>query len=42
MIDRETKRSLGRLYTSHWVCQVSFEEPVVMASISPRHDTPTR
>lgn len=45
MIDRETKRSLGRmmkgvqvvgathdgasrLYTSHWVCQVSFEEPV--------------
>lgn len=28
-----------RLYTSHWVCQVSFEEPVVMASVSPKHDT---
>jgi flavin reductase (DIM6/NTAB) family NADH-FMN oxidoreductase RutF len=28
-----------RAYTSHWVTQVSFEEPVVMASISPRHDT---
>lgn len=30
---------LVRAYTSHWVCQVSFEEPVVMASISPKHDT---
>lgn len=30
---------LHRLYTSHWVCQVSFEEPVVMASVSPKHDT---
>jgi len=28
-----------RAYTSHWVTQVSFEEPVVMASISPKHDT---
>jgi flavin reductase (DIM6/NTAB) family NADH-FMN oxidoreductase RutF len=28
-----------RLYTSHWVTQVSFEEPVIMASISPKHDT---
>jgi flavin reductase (DIM6/NTAB) family NADH-FMN oxidoreductase RutF len=28
-----------RLYTSHWVTQVSFEEPVVMASVSPKHDT---
>jgi flavin reductase (DIM6/NTAB) family NADH-FMN oxidoreductase RutF len=28
-----------RAYTSHWVCQVSFEEPIVMASVSPRHDT---
>ena len=26
-------------YTSHWVCQVSFEEPIVMASVSPKHDT---
>ena len=28
-----------RLYTSHWVTQVSFEEPVIMASVSPKHDT---
>lgn len=28
-----------RGYCSHWVCQVSFEEPVVMASMSPKHDT---
>lgn len=30
---------LRRAYTSHWVCQVSFEEPIVMASVSPKHDT---
>ncbi len=28
-----------RAYTSHWVTQVAFEEPIVMASISPKHDT---
>ena len=28
-----------RAYTSHWVSQVSFEEPIVMASASPKHDT---
>ena len=28
-----------RAYTSHWVCQVSFDEPVVLASVSPKHDT---
>lgn len=28
-----------RAYCSHWVTQVAFEEPVVMASVSPRHDT---
>ena len=28
-----------RAYTSHWVCQVSFEEPIVLASVSPKHDT---
>jgi flavin reductase (DIM6/NTAB) family NADH-FMN oxidoreductase RutF len=28
-----------RAYTSHWVSQVSFAEPIVMASVSPRHDT---
>jgi len=30
---------ISRLYTSHWVSQVSFDEPIVMASISPKHDT---
>lgn len=28
-----------RAYTSHWVCQVSFEEPIVLVSVSPKHDT---
>ena len=28
-----------RAYTSHWLTQVSFEEPIVMASVSPKHDT---
>ena len=28
-----------RAYCSHWVTQVSFEEPVVLASVSPKHDT---
>jgi|TARA_B110000438_G_scaffold21774_1_gene19749 flavin reductase (DIM6/NTAB) family NADH-FMN oxidoreductase RutF len=30
---------IHRLYTSHWVSQVAFEEPIVMASVSPKHDT---
>lgn len=30
---------VARAYTSHWVTQVSFDEPVVMASVSPKHDT---
>jgi flavin reductase (DIM6/NTAB) family NADH-FMN oxidoreductase RutF len=30
---------VARMYTSHWVSQVSFEEPIVMASVSPKHDT---
>ncbi len=30
---------LVRAYTSHWVCQIAFEEPIVMASVSPKHDT---
>lgn len=30
---------LSRAYCSHWVTQVSFEEPIVMASVSPKHDT---
>jgi flavin reductase (DIM6/NTAB) family NADH-FMN oxidoreductase RutF len=28
-----------RAFCSHWVTQVSFAEPVVMASVSPKHDT---
>jgi len=32
-------KGVVRGYTSHWVTQVSFTEPVVMASVSPRHDT---
>jgi flavin reductase (DIM6/NTAB) family NADH-FMN oxidoreductase RutF len=28
-----------RAYTSHWVSQIAFEEPIVMASVSPKHDT---
>lgn len=28
-----------RAYCSHWVSQVSFDEPVVLASVSPKHDT---
>jgi 3-hydroxy-9,10-secoandrosta-1,3,5(10)-triene-9,17-dione monooxygenase reductase component len=28
-----------RAYTSHWVTQVSFDEPIVLASVSPKHDT---
>jgi flavin reductase (DIM6/NTAB) family NADH-FMN oxidoreductase RutF len=28
-----------RGYCSHWVCQISFEEPIVMASCSRKHDT---
>ena len=30
---------VSRAYCSHWVCQVSFEEPIIMASVSPKHDT---
>jgi flavin reductase (DIM6/NTAB) family NADH-FMN oxidoreductase RutF len=28
-----------RAYCSHWVSQVSFEEPILLASVSPKHDT---
>lgn len=34
-----THDGVTRAYTSHWVSQVSFAEPIVMASVSPRHDT---
>jgi flavin reductase (DIM6/NTAB) family NADH-FMN oxidoreductase RutF len=28
-----------RAFCSHWVTQVSFEEPIVLSSVSPKHDT---
>lgn len=34
-----THDGVSRLYTSHWVSQIAFEEPIVMASVSPKHDT---
>lgn len=34
-----THGGVSRAFTSHWVTQVSFSDPVVMASVSPRHDT---
>lgn len=34
-----THDGITRAYTSHWVCQMSFEEPIVFASVSPKHDT---
>ena len=34
-----THDGVTRAYTSHWVTQVAFEEPIVMASVSPKHDT---
>lgn len=34
-----THDGITRGYCSHWVCQVSFEEPIVLASCSPKHDT---
>ena len=32
-----THDGVTRAYCSHWVCQVSFEEPIVMASLSLIH-----
>lgn len=34
-----THEGVRRAYTSHWVSQVSFEQPIVIASASPKHDT---
>lgn len=34
-----THGDITRAYTSHWVCQVAFEEPALLVSISPKHDT---
>jgi flavin reductase (DIM6/NTAB) family NADH-FMN oxidoreductase RutF len=34
-----THDGVSRAFTTHWVTQVSFEEPIVLASVSPKHDT---
>src|SRR4051794_39404969 len=34
-----THDGVARAYCSHWVCQVSFDEPILVASVSPKHDT---
>jgi flavin reductase (DIM6/NTAB) family NADH-FMN oxidoreductase RutF len=34
-----THEGVTRAYTSHWVCQISFDAPVLLASVSPKHDT---
>lgn len=34
-----THDGVTRGYCSHWICQISFEEPIVLASCSPKHDT---
>lgn len=34
-----THEGVTRGYTSHWVSQISFDEPIVLASVSPKHDT---
>lgn len=38
-VDSSVSPPLQRAYTSHWVSQVSFDEPIVMVSISPKHDS---
>ena len=30
---------VARAYCSHWVMQIAFEEPIVVISVSPKHDT---
>jgi flavin reductase (DIM6/NTAB) family NADH-FMN oxidoreductase RutF len=34
-----THDGVSRAYCSHWVSQIAFDEPIVMASVSPKHDT---
>ncbi len=34
-----THDGVSRAYCSHWVSQISFEEPIMLCSISPKHDT---
>ena len=34
-----TDGTTTRGYCSHWVCQISFDEPIVLASCSRKHDT---
>ena len=39
VVASKNDEGLTRAYCSHWVMQVSFEEPIMLASISPKHDT---
>ena len=34
-----TYEGVTRAYCSHWGCQISFEEPIILVSVSPKHDT---
>ena len=34
-----THDDVTRAYCSHWVSQISFDEPILLASVSPKHDT---
>jgi len=34
-----THDGVTRAYCSHWVSQIAFEEPIMMCSVSPKHDT---
>ncbi len=34
-----THDGMTRGYCSHWAMQVSFDEPIMLVSISPKHDT---
>lgn len=38
-VDDRQDPPVQRAYTSHWVSQVSFAEPILTVSISPRHDS---
>ena len=34
-----THEGVTRAYCSHWVSQISFDEPIMLCSVSPKHDT---
>ena len=39
VIGARAEDGTDRLYTSHWFSQIAFDEPIVLASVSPKHDT---